>query len=387
MVKGKGRPAKILIVEDNQESIDLLVYFLKPAGYELFTAKDGLEALTEVKSENPDIVLLDAMLPKLNGYQVCRRLKRNSDTMHIPIIMITALKELKDKLKALEVGADDFVTKPFDSIELLARVKSLLRLKDYHDTLLKRNRQLVQQQKILERENLLKKELTNLIVHDMKNPLFVIQGNLQMMTMVRENENNFDEEKYAQRIERSSKGLHRMILNLLDISRLEQETLELQYSTIDLHQLLRETISYLKDNPQHVNKKCVLHLARILPHPQVDKALFERVLDNLFVFLFKNAPDYTEITVRSSINDEGVIELSVSHQGRPIPKDIHEKLFSKLAQPELRDAGFKLTRGLSLIFCKLALQAHNGDIRVDPAFRGGTRFIISIPATKSSEIQ
>ena len=154
---GNENPASVLIVEDNRESIDLLMYFLKPAGYELQTAEDGVEALKYVKHHPPDIILLDAMLPRLNGYQVCRHLKSDPKTEHIPIIMITALKELKDKLKALEVGADDFLTKPFDSIELMARVKSLLRLKKYHDDLIKQNQQLIQQQKMLERENQLKK--------------------------------------------------------------------------------------------------------------------------------------------------------------------------------------------------------------------------------------
>ena len=379
---GNENPASVLIVEDNRESIDLLMYFLKPAGYELQTAEDGVEALKYVKHHPPDIILLDAMLPRLNGYQVCRHLKSDPKTEHIPIIMITALKELKDKLKALEVGADDFLTKPFDSIELMARVKSLLRLKKYHDDLIKQNQQLIQQQKMLERENQLKKELTNLIIHDMKNPLFVIQGNLQMMSMVRENGEEYDEGKYTRRIERSSRGLHRMILNLLDISRLEQESIELQYERLDLHQIIRETLNYTQDNSKYNNKKCELHLARILPHVQVDKLLFERVLDNLFAFLFMNAPDFSEITLRTSINDTGIVEISASHSGKYIPPEFQEKLFSKLDQPALREAGLKLSRGLSLIFCKLALQAHRGDITIDSSYRGGTRFIITIPASK-----
>jgi len=379
---GNENPASVLIVEDNRESTDLLVYFLKPAGYALQTAVDGVEALKYVKHQPPDIILLDAMLPRLNGYQVCRHLKSDPKTEHIPIIMITALKELKDKVKALEVGADDFITKPFDSIELMARVKSLLRLKKYHDDLIKQNQQLIQQQKLLERENILKKELTNLIIHDMKNPLFVIQGNLQMMNMVRENGEEYDEGKYTRRIERSSRGLHRMILNLLDISRLEQESIELQYERVDLHQIIRETLSYIQDNPRFDNKKCELHLARILPHVQLDKMLFERVLDNIFAFLFMNAPDFSEITFRTSINDTGIVEISASHSGKYIPKEYQEKLFSKLDQPALRNAGLKLSRGLSLIFCKLALQAHRGDIVIDSAYRGGTRFIITIPASK-----
>ena len=121
---------KILIVEDNQENMDLLVYFLRPQGYDIISVYDGLSALDKVEEERPDIILLDIMLPKMDGYEVCGRLKKDPTTKFIPIIMLTALKELKDKVKALEVGADDFLSKPFENVELLARVKSLLRLKD-----------------------------------------------------------------------------------------------------------------------------------------------------------------------------------------------------------------------------------------------------------------
>ena len=182
----KARPANLLIVDDTVESLDLLVYFLKPAGYAIQTATTGRAALEHISRELPDLILLDVMLPDINGYEICERLKKDTRTRHIPIIMITALKELKDKIQGLEAGADDFVTKPFDSVELLARVRSLLRLKTYHDGLIRQNAELQRQKKLLEREEKFKKDLTDLIVHDMKGPLFVIQGNLQMWNMTRE---------------------------------------------------------------------------------------------------------------------------------------------------------------------------------------------------------
>ncbi|RMF61601.1 MAG: hybrid sensor histidine kinase/response regulator, partial [Calditrichaeota bacterium] len=212
----------------------MLVYFLKPAGYEVLTAMTGRDALTILAKELPDIILLDVMLPDIDGFQICERIKKDSRTFHIPIIMITALKELRHKIRGLEAGADDFISKPFDSVELLTRVKSLLRLKFYHDELVQRNKELETQKRMLQREDQLKKELTNLIVHDMKSPLFVIQGNLQMMNMLKESGQEINEEKYTRRIERSSRGLLRMILNLLDISRLEQQSMELTPTPIDL---------------------------------------------------------------------------------------------------------------------------------------------------------
>lgn len=371
--------AKILIVEDNQESVDLLVYFLRPAGYQIFTANDGLSALETVGKNPPDIILLDIMLPKLDGYQVCERLKKDKDYFHIPIIMITALKELKDKIRALEAGADDFVSKPFDNVELLTRVKSLLRLKFYHDELIRRNRELERQKQALLREDLLKKELTNLIVHDMKNPLFVIQGNLQMMAMNKESEPSKQQEVYTQRIARSSRSLLRMILNLLDISRLEQKRMEMEPVPTDLNIMINDIVNSLKDIPEHRSKSVHLKIVEDLPPIYVDKEVFERVLDNLFNYVFQNTPEYKSIRIETSETPDKRILLKVSHDGKPIPPVFREKVFMKQAQPELKKAGFKPARGLGLLFCKLALEAQNGKIYLDPTSQNQNCFNLELP--------
>ncbi|MCB0299950.1 MAG: response regulator, partial [Calditrichaeota bacterium] len=170
MIDFDPKQVKILIVEDTRESLDLLTYFLKPSGYQLISVIDGVEALEYINKDLPDLILLDVMLPRLNGFQVCERLKKDKRTFHIPIIMITALKDLKDKIRALEAGADDFVTKPFDSVELVARVKSLLKSKFYYDKLKQQNIELERQKNALEEEDRLKEQLTELIAHDMRSP-------------------------------------------------------------------------------------------------------------------------------------------------------------------------------------------------------------------------
>lgn len=380
--KINSRKARVLIVEDNKESIDLLVYFLKPAGYEIETAADGIEAIEMVERTPPDIILLDIMLPRLNGFQVCERLKKNERTFHIPIIMITALRELKDKIRSLEAGADDFISKPFDSVELLARVKSLLRLKFYHDELIKRNKELESQKRMLLREDQLKKELTNLIVHDMKNPLFVIQGNLQMMHMQKKIAADGEEEKYTRRIERSSRGLLRMILNLIDISRLEQNTMELEMVPVDLNRVVRETVEYFQDIPENRDKIMEFKLEEKMPPTYADKDVLERVLNNLFNYIFHNTPEHLRITVCTQKEDDNYNLLQIFHEGRPILPQFRKKIFEKYAQPELKKAGFKPARALGLIFCKMALKAHGGDIWLDSDYAQGNQFVIRIPQFK-----
>lgn len=131
---------KILVVDDDLRNAELLeAYLTTMANYEVLIALDGVEALECVKAESPDLVLLDIMMPRMDGYQVCARLKEDQSTQFIPIVMVTALYGTEERIKALEAGADDFVSKPFNIYELLARVKSLMRIKHLHDELEKKN--------------------------------------------------------------------------------------------------------------------------------------------------------------------------------------------------------------------------------------------------------
>lgn len=129
------RKYRILIVDDNKVNVELIRAQLKPFDYLIQVAYDGEEALEKIEKSPPDIILLDLMMPKISGYEVCKAVKQNVRTQFVPIIVITALQELDDKIKAIELGADDFLVKPFNKIELTTRIKSLLHMKSLHDDL------------------------------------------------------------------------------------------------------------------------------------------------------------------------------------------------------------------------------------------------------------
>jgi len=140
---------KILAVDDTPENLKLLDAILVPRGYELVTASNGTAALEMIGSAKPDLVLLDIVMPGLNGYDVCRRLRDDPATRFLPIVMITASGD-QERVQALEAGADDFIAKPFNQLELLARVRSLLRLKEYYDTIKQQSNELAEWNRTLE---------------------------------------------------------------------------------------------------------------------------------------------------------------------------------------------------------------------------------------------
>jgi len=318
------------------------------------------------------------MLPKMDGFQVCERIKKNVETRFIPVIMITALKELKDKIRSLEVGADDFISKPFENVELLTRVKSLLRIKRYHDQLELKNLELEEKNKALLKMDQFKEELNHLIVHDMKNPLFVIQGNLQMMEMGLGDSIPPMVQKYLGRIDRSTQNLLRMVLNLIDVFKIEGGSIELNKELIGLNELIEKAYERIMDYPENEKKQITLTLAEKMPFIKLDTSVMERVFDNMLTFAASNVAADGIIEIQTFVTEKEV-GVILHDFGIQIPLKYSESIFDKFSQVEIKNEGFRLGRGLTLTFSKLAVEAHGGRLQVDPDNKVGNRFIMKFP--------
>ena len=172
---------KILIIDDEERNIRLLKAMLLSEEYHLTGVLSGKEALESLDEINPDLILLDVMMPEIDGFEVCSLIKQDEKTRAIPVIIVTALNEKEHRIKAMEAGADDFISKPVDRTELMIRVKSLLRMKAYHSELLDSFKEIAKKNSKLKEMEKTKEELTHMIIHDLRNTLTAISGRIERL--------------------------------------------------------------------------------------------------------------------------------------------------------------------------------------------------------------
>jgi K+-sensing histidine kinase KdpD len=260
----------------------------------------------------------------------------------------------------------------------------LLRLKQYHDELQHKNKELAEKNASLMRMDKFKEDLINLIVHDMKNPLFVIQGNLQMMSMSMQNLSAEFLKKYTQRIERSSQQLLRMVVNLLDISRIEEGTIKLKEENANINSIIKEIALRISDYPENEQKQIVIDLESELPEIKADKSVIERVLENIINFSVTNVDEEGKILISTAKRGSEYIQFIAHDSGTQIPKNYHDKIFEKFSQAEIKDSGSRVDRALGLTFCKLAVEAHHGKMWLDLDNKIGNKFIIELPLSMNN---
>lgn len=362
--------ADILIVDDTPANLQVLSQVLKDSGHKVRAVPNGLLALRAVESRHPDLILLDINMPEMNGYEVCQRLKSDQATAGIPIIFISALNETLDKVKAFELGAADYMTKPFQFEEVQARVSVQLKLLRLQRELVDKNKSLetsLNRQQALEaqRENLI-----HMMVHDMRSPLSGMLGYLSLLEMF-SSAWPPKHQTYLQRCQESTDALIKMISTILDIHKMESGEMPLNRTSVDLKAIAAKAAETLGgmalNNAVEIRCETPVEL-------EADGDMLLRLIENLLGNALKFSPDGAPIVIQLTQSDTQV-RVGIIDQGPGVPAEMHSRIFDKFGQVEAR----KHSTGLGLTFCKLAVEAHKGQIGVESTVGEGSTFWFTLP--------
>jgi len=374
-----GEGGSVLVIDDDQRNVRLMESILKSSGYRVLKAYNGEEALQIVEGDAPDLLLLDVMMPKMSGFELCQRLKGRYETRLLPIIMVTALNALEDKVQALEYGADDFLSKPINKVELLAKVRSVLRVKGLHDELERKRSEIEAANQELVRMQGFKESMMQMVVHDLKNPLASIMGNIQLIQM--QNVESMPPARLGellQRTQESARQLMRMILNILQIGKLEERKMPLRLEPVPLHDVVQENVDEMMGLSARDGVRLENRVSRDLPSPRADRELVGRVVANLLNNAFKHTPSGGQVIVDAQ-RDGARITLTVSDTGEGIPEELQPRIFEKFVAGD-SESGRRMPydSGLGLTFCRLAVDCHGGNIWLTSKPGGGTTVYISL---------
>jgi signal transduction histidine kinase len=377
---GSSRPEVILVADDIPANVELLLDQLNSLGYDTITAVDGPSAVAAAFEHHPDLCILDVSMPagdlgvddRSTGFEVCRRIKRDPRTARIPVIFVTALNDTSDRVRGIEAGGDDFLTKPHNRLVLGARVRSLLKLKAATDALEDSLRKLRELERV--RDDLMK-----MIVHDLKTPLTSVLATLEMLA-----DGDFGAVSTSQRAaigdaESKSEDLLALIDDILEVARIEEANITLSLAPMAPGALLAELVHEWGHRFQQEQTTVSVSVADDAPVFVGDKGLIKRVFSNLIqnAVTHSSRPIHLELSARRA--GHGVL-FTVSDNGPGIPPEYHEVIFRKFGQVEMPRTPRTRSSGLGLTFCKLVVERHRGRIWVKSAEGKGSSFYIELPS-------
>ena len=396
---------KILIVDDHPSNLKLLHTYLKSAGFEVLVAEDGISGIEAVKCSQPELILLDVMMPKLDGFEVCYRLKGDPATRDIPVIFLTALSETVNKLKGFEVGGVDYITQPIEHEELVARVKTHLALRKMRQQLQQQNQALqaeIDNRKQIEKQLQQSKDslqqshdrlektvavrtaklatsnqdlehFAYIASHDLRQPL----RKIRMCTeyLAEDYGHCFDEQaqKYLGYIFSSTDRMYLLIDDLLTYSRVGR--LEQNYIPVDLNTIIQETLDDL--SVTIAEKEATIHyhnLPTIKANPREMRQLFQNLLDNALKFTSDRSP---EINIQVTRQENNWL-FSIQDNGIGIEPQYSDKIFQMFQR--LHHSSEYEGTGIGLAICQKVVTSHGGTIWVESQLGEGATFYFTLPS-------
>lgn len=376
-----SRVDRILVVDDSVDNSFLIQAILEEESYKVDVADSGAAALAKVDEFPPDLILLDVMMPGMDGYEVTRRIRNNDNLPFIPILLITAYDQ-PSVARGLDTGADDFIRKPVEFDELLARVRSLLRLKHSVD-----ERDAIARQR---------EDFVSRLAHDLRTPLVAADRMMMLFQQGALGELSPGMQEAIATMARSNQNLLDMVNTLLEVYRYEAGRKSLSFSPVNLLELVQEVTQEL--SPLAIDKDLALDLKTANSDNPANTSAYEISGDRLelhrvFTNLIGNAIKFT---------DKGAVTINLSLSDRPATHTPAARTFSKWLIVEVADTGIGITpedqavlferfrqgkhrhsgSGLGLYLSRYIVESHHGMIDLKSEFGKGSQFIVSLPGKK-----
>ncbi len=361
---GPASKPRVLVVDDITKNLQVVGTMLRNAGYEVMPTTSGAQALERVRAQLPDLILLDLMMPEMDGLEVCRRLKADAATRQIPVIFLTASNEMEHLVSGFEVGAVDYVTKPFNPPELLARVQTHVELRQARERLREMNEE--------------KNEFMGIAAHDLRNPLSAIQGYAEMVVEDAQAMAHRELQGNGERIRETAKRMAEMVQNLLDANRIERGELQLNLAPTDLGPALNSVVESQQPHATAKQQTIQLEVSTTPALALVDPGITVQVLENLVSNAVKYSPPGKNIFVRLQPSATAV-RCQVQDEGPGLSAEDQKKLFGKFARLSAKPTGGEHSTGLGLSIVKKMVEAMNGKVWCESELGHGAKFIVEFP--------
>ncbi len=368
MSKPKKQDFSILVVDDNKENLKVVSNFLKAEGYQIALALNADDARNILEENKIDLILLDVMMPGTDGFTLCRQLKEDNRLKEIPVIFLTAKTETSDLVEGFNSGGVDYITKPFQKEELIARVNN-------HVALANAKNEIMKQAEQIRRINRTKDRLYSVIAHDIKSPFANISMLISTLAEGYIDAGSEEYEEILQSINSSTQETYSLLLNLLQWTRSQTGDLEIVPESISVEELAANTLRFL--SPQADKKE--IKLERSVPDGLVieaDQNMMKSVLQNLVNNAIKFTRPGGKIKINARESDHKIL-IDITDNGIGIPKANLKKLFVDEGQVTTRGTNDEKGSGLGLLLVKEFVQRNQGTISVNSEEGKGTTFTLT----------
>jgi len=353
----------ILIVDDNLVNLRVMLQHLAEEGYETRIAQDGHEAIEQLKIALPDIILLDIMMPGIDGFETCAKIKQIPSAQNIPIIFMTALSDTEHKVKGLRLGAVDYITKPFQQEEVLARINTHLTIR--------------RQQVALHHLNATKDRFFSIIAHDLRGVFNPMMISSDMLVKVAEKEQSKKILNFATSLKKSTHNAYELLENLLTWSRCQRDNITVTIESLNLQKLIHSNIQLFDEKAKQKEINLFYEFDESIS-VNTDRNITNTILRNLIANALKFTHAGGNIRVAAQKIDANIAHVSVQDDGVGIDAEGIQSLFKIDSKYKKKGTADEQGTGLGLILCKELALKNNGDIWASSEEGKGSTFIFSL---------